>query len=374
MKIGIDISPLCKSRTGVAMYIYYLVRSLTEIDSKNTYFLYANKSISLDFPLPKNFFIRPAQIPLPQFQAWFHLGLPFLFRRDKLDIFHGSNFLIPHFAGCKTVSTVFDLSSIVLASQHKLFHRLSHMMFLRSSMKRASKLLAISEATRDEICRIFPQYSEKTITTLLAASPEFFPITEDSLLQKVQKKYKLPKRFILYVGTLEPRKNIFGLLQAFNKVKDKIPQKLVVAGGKGWKFSSIFDYIKQNSLEDSVVFTGYISQNDLPVLYSLAELFAYPSFYEGFGLPVIESMACGTPVITSNRSSLAEVAGDSALLIDPDSPNDIGEKLLNLSNDPDLRLKLTEAGLERAKCFSWKHTAQETLKVYQQLANQERQK
>ncbi len=366
MRIGIDISPLCRSRTGVAMYGYYLVRYLTEIDRLNTYFLYINKPISLDFPLPSNFFIRPQQMPLPQFQAWFHLGLPVTFRRDRLDIFHSINFLIPPVPGCKTVSTVHDLSSLVIPGQHRLLHRLSHSLFLKSSLRRADRLIAVSQSTKDEIDRILPNCSNKTDVILEAAAPEFRPIENENFLKSIRQSYELPERFLLYVGTLEPRKNIEGLLLAYARVKDKIPHKLVVVGGRGWKYTPIFDVVKSNGMEEHVIFTGYITQKDLPALYNLADFFVYPSFYEGFGLPVMEAMSSRTAVITSNCSSLAEIAGDAALLVNPRDEDQIADAIVKLARDANLREDFARKGLTRSRSFSWTLTADRTLSLYRE--------
>ncbi len=364
MRIAIDISTLCRSRTGVALFTYYTLRELTLIDNSNTYFLYVNKAVSLDFPLPPNFFIRPTQIPLPQFQLWFHIGLPMFLRSDKIDIFHGTNFLIPPFPGCKTVSTVHDLSSLVMPSQHKTFHRISHGLFLKNSMRRADAIIAVSEFTRSEISRLFPEMSDKTVVIHEAVSPEFRAIEDVALLRNISEKHGLPERFILFVGTLEPRKNIEGLMRAFAGIKGQIPHKLVIVGGRGWKFSGIFDLVKRLDIEDDIIFTDYVLAGDLPVIYNLADIFCYPSFYEGFGLPVLEAMACGTPVLTSNVSSLPEVAGNAALLFDPRSPEDIAERIIQLANNETLRAELSKAGLRRASEFSWADTAKKTLETY----------
>lgn len=367
MRIAINIAPLCKPRTGVAMFTYYTLRALSRIDTENTYMLYTNGAISLDFPLPPNFFIRPTQMPLPQFQLWFHFGLPVFLRRDKIDVFHGTNFLIPPIPSCKTVATIHDMSSILIPEQHKFFHTLSHRLFLKSSMRRADRLVAVSEFTKSEILRLFPQYEGKVFVAQEAAADEFHPINDTSLLDSVRRKHNLPERFFLSVGTLEPRKNITGILRAYAKVKDDIPHKLVVVGGRGWKYSAIFKLVRELGIEPDVMFTDYVSTAELPVIYNLAEFTVYPSFYEGFGLPPLESLACGTPVITSDRASLPEVVADAALLVNPDDVNDIAEAIARLGISTEERKKLSQKGLARAKLFSWEKTARETLEIYRSL-------
>jgi len=367
VRIAIDCSPLAKTRAGIGTYTFNLLRALTKIDRENEYFLLAHRDFDQGFELPANFVKPMPSVEFSQSTPWLILKLPRELRHLKIDIFHSTNFLIPPLTGCKTVDTIYDLSTLVMPGQHKFLHTLSHKLFFRSSLRRADRLIAISEFTKCEIIRLFPQYKDKISVALGAVVPEYRLIDDRSILGKVQKKYSLPERFILFVGTLEPRKNISGLLKAYSKVKSKIPHKLVVVGGKGWKYSSIFDLVKKLDLEQSIIFTDYVPAVELPVIYNLAEIFCYPSFYEGFGLPILEAMACGTPVITSDVTSLPEVAGDSALLADPALPEEIADRLLTLAQNENLRSKLAGMGLSRAAEFSWELTAKKTLEIYRQI-------
>ena len=371
MRIAIDFSPLAKTRTGIGTYTLNFLRALTKIDRINEYFLLAHRDFDPGFELPANFVKPTPRAEYSHSTPWLILKLPRELRRLKIDIFHGTNFLIPPLTGCKTVDTIYDLSTLVMPGQHKFLHTLSHKMFLRNSLRRADRLIAISEFTKREIVRLFPQYEGKISVALGAVSPGFVPIDDNVLLENVRSKHHLPERFILFVGTLEPRKNISGLLRAYSSIRAQIPHRLVVVGGRGWKYSDVFDLIQKLDLSDSVLFTDYIPLEELPAVYSLAEIFCYPSFYEGFGLPVLEAMACGTPVVTSDITSLPEVAGDSALLADPASPEEIAEGLLTLAQNENLRENLSEKGKLRAKEFLWEKAAAATLEIYEMIYRQD---
>jgi len=194
------------------------------------------------------------------------------------------------------------------------------------------------------------------------------PVADGSLLLKVRQRYRLPEQFLLYLGTIEPRKNIQALIKAYALLcREKgFCHKLVLAGDMGWKNEGLRELIQGLSLEDSIRFTGYVEDSDLPALYTLADLFVFPSLYEGFGLPVLEAMACGLPVVTSNVSSLPEVAGDAAVLIDPHSLDAIADGMRRMLVDRELRTKCIERGFERAKMFTWEKCAKETVAVFRE--------
>jgi glycosyltransferase involved in cell wall biosynthesis len=200
-----------------------------------------------------------------------------------------------------------------------------------------------------------------------AAQNNFKRIQVHKILNSIKQKYHLPDRFILFVGTLEPRKNIIRLLEAYARIKDKLPHKLVIAGTKGWLYQPIFEAVKRLSLRNNVIFLGYVDDGNLPALYNLADLFVYPSIYEGFGLPVLEAMACGIPVITSNVSSLPEVAGDAAVLVDPYNVKELAGAMKHVLTNASLRKQVINKGFQQAKNFSWKKCARETLKVYEEV-------
>lgn len=368
MRIAIDCSPLAKKITGIGTYTYHLVKALCEIDAENAYFLLAHRRFEMDFALPSNFEIVPPKREYGKSTPFLLFEAPRIIRERGIELFHGTNFLIPPRIACKSISTVHDLSSIVLSKQHSLLHRISHGLFLESSLRHADKLIAVSEFTEGEILRLFPQYSHKIAVIHEAASPVFQKITDSHEIFELRQKFGLPDRFALFVGTLEPRKNVARLIEAFSEVSDRIGDlKLVIAGGKGWLYDEIFATVQKLHLENRIIFPGYIPFGSLPALYSSAEFFCYPSLYEGFGLPVLEAMACGTPVLTSMRSSMSEVAGDAALMADPEDVGSIADGFLKLATDKTLRNNLAEKGLRRAEDFSWRKCAIKTLDIYQEL-------
>ncbi len=365
MRIGIRISPLASSMTGIPVYVHNIIRELSDIDSENEYFLYTNKKIPFKLELGNNFHIILVDKPYPKFQLWYQIGLPYRIKKDKLDLYHDTLFLLP-FAVRKipSIITIYDLSGLIMPEYHNLRVSITSKL-IPSSIKRAKRIIAISEFTKNEIERLFPFAKGKIDVVLCGVNPDFHPIAKDKI-SEIRKKYKLPEKFIMFLGTIEPRKNLIGLLKAYSKIHKKISHKLVIVGGKGWKYSNIFETIETLQIKSDVIFTGFIPTEDLPAIYNAADIFVYPSIYEGFGIPLLESMASGTPVITSNISSMPEVVGEAGLLADPYSIEDIAEKIVMLAQDCSLRNILSEKGIERAKMFSWKKSAKKVLDIYKE--------
>ncbi|HUV05756.1 MAG TPA: glycosyltransferase family 1 protein, partial [Armatimonadota bacterium] len=244
----------------------------------------------------------------------------------------------------------------------------------RRAVKKADAIIAISESTKRDIVELLGAPEHKIYTTLLGVDPPYRPVS-DERKERVAREHGLGHSTILYLGTLEPRKNIPALLAAFSQARKSSPAKdctLVLAGGKGWFFNQTFKLVEDLGLKESVRFTGYVPAEDLPALYSAATVFVYPSLHEGFGLPPLEAMACGTPVITSNASSLPEVVGDAGIMVDPYNVEELAGAILRVLCDPDLRQEMSAKGLERAKKFSWEETARQTLKVYERVHNETR--
>lgn len=215
-----------------------------------------------------------------------------------------------------------------------------------------------------DIIRYFKIPENKIKVIYLGVDEDYKPLSETEI-RKVRQKYHLNYPFILYVGSLISHKNIPTLIKAFYKLKKYgLPHKLVITGKRGWKYKNIFEIISKLNLQKDVVFTGYVQREDLPALYNAADLFVYPSLYEGFGLPPLEAMACGTPVITSNTSSLPEVVGNAGIMVDPYDIDGLAKAMYEVLTNEGLRAELRKRGLERAKMFSWKKTAEETLNVY----------
>lgn len=264
--------------------------------------------------------------------------------------------------------TFCDLTFFLFPEVHAVFRRLFFQRMMRASARRAEKIIAVSESTARDLVRVFGEkgVKEKVHAIPLAASEDFRPAEDSFIIGAVCARYNLPTgHFILSVGVLEPRKNIPTLLRAYRYLVDRgVQQRLAVVGERGWMCEEIFTTVRALRLEDRVIFTGYAPDADLSYLYNGASLFVYPSLYEGFGPPVLEAMACGTPVMTSNVSSMCEIVGESGILVNPLDANELAQGIEQLLQDDNLRKYLRAEGLKRATNFSWERTARETMKVY----------
>jgi len=363
MRIGMEISPLIWERTGIQNYILGLLGGLAEEGGEHTYILYTNRPLPFDPGLPENFSISVVDRPSPRFQLWFQLTLPILMKRDGLDLFHGLFYRLPLVLPVPSVLTVHDLSGYKMPELHTLKTHMVNLMY-PLFVKRATRMIAVSGATASELERHFPGSSLKTDVIHEAAPEAFNPVTDEDILAGIRTRYSLPDKFILFLGTLEPRKNLSGLIDAFTAIADDIPQSLVITGSIGWKSAPLLEKLENSSLRDRIHLTGYVDGSDIPALLSMADVFVYPSLYEGFGIPVLEAMACGAPVVTSSVSSMPEVAGDAALLADPRSSSAIAEALRRFALNPVLRDEYSALGLRRASEFSWRKAAAQTLDVY----------
>lgn len=269
----------------------------------------------------------------------------------------------------KNVVTVHDIITLIYPEKHPFKRQLLYKFLLPRTLKNADKIITVSEHTKNDLIKYFHISGEKIKVIHNGVSQKFKPLN-DTQISEVKNKYNLDFPFILYVGTLEPRKNIPALIQAFKLLdKQNLPHKLVIAGKKGWKYREIFEMIEELNLSEDVVFTGYVPDNDLPALYNASDLFVYPSIYEGFGLPPLEAMACGTPVITSDTSSLPEVVGNAGITIDPKDVNLLSTMMYEVLTNDSLKQEMINKGLNRAKLFSWELCAVETLKLYEELCS-----
>jgi glycosyltransferase involved in cell wall biosynthesis len=296
--------------------------------------------------------------------------IPLYIKKNNPDVIHDTYHFAPFLflKKFKKVITVYDITPILYPETHKISRIFMHKYFFSPILKSSDKIISISENTKRDIIKHFKIPEDKIKVIPLAANENFRKLDENET-SKIKSKYNINFPFILYVGTLEPRKNIPNLLNAFYKIKKQqgIAHKLVIAGGKGWKYNEIFETIEKLNLQNDVIFTGYVPDEDLPGLYNAADLFVYPSLYEGFGLPPLEAMQCGTPVITSNTSSLPEVVGDAGIMVNPHDIGELANKMYEVLTNKDLRKELSKKGIERAKLFSWKKCAEETLKVYEEV-------
>ena len=300
--------------------------------------------------------------------AWEQSALALASRR--LDLLHGAVYASPLLASCPTVITVHDLTFVHHAAALKRFHRVYLRLITRLSAQRAVRVIAASENTRRQLIDWLALPPARVIAVPNGVSEEFAPATPVAV-EAFRRQHGLPARFILFVGTLEPRKNVERLLTAFAQARAHLDADtcLVIAGSKGWYYQQIFAQaaaLGRGDRPSRVIFPGFVPAAQLPWWYRAATVFVYPSLYEGFGLPVLEAMASGTAVITSNTSSLPEVTGDAAILIDPTDVDALAAALVRLLNDADLRAHLSAAGVRQAAQFSWRRCAEETVAVYRE--------
>lgn len=305
----------------------------------------------------------------PQWRLiWEQFSLPLLVRRERLDLLHSLHYTRPLFLPCASVVTFHDMSFFLYPQLHTLGKRLFFPRAIRSSARRADALLTISESTRQDAINLLGIPEEKIFTTHLGVTPDFQPISNVEQLEAVRIKYQLPEKFLLYVGVVEPRKNLPLLIQSMRDILDEgIDHSLVMVGRMGWMYQDVLYQIDNLGLKEKINFAGYVPSEDLPMVYNLADVLVYPSVYEGFGLPPLEALACGTPVITTAVSSMPEHVGQAGILIPPGDGQALTQALLQVLTDRDLRKQLSKKGPEQAAQFTWKRTSQETLSVYHRV-------
>ncbi|MFC1621570.1 glycosyltransferase family 4 protein [Candidatus Omnitrophota bacterium] len=342
MRIGIDIRSTLKRSTGIGRYTFNLVNALAQVDSENNYYLYSRKKI-LDFKrrLPK--------LPGANFSHcvdYFNKG-PDKVLRD-LDVFHTSSYDLEKPGKAKYIVTVHD---VIIKAYPRGYNKETIREVdekLKKVLSEAGVLVADSHSTKADLMRFY-QADEKRITVI-------YPGIN---MPRAESREPKAESYILFVGTLEPRKNVDGLIKAFDWLKKEhgIKHKLYIAGMKGWMFEDIFKAYEETEFKKDIIFKGYVNDEELDNLYRQATLFVYPSFYEGFGFPIIEAFSYGLPVVTSGTSSCGELGKDAALLADPANYKDIGEKIFRIINSDALQKELAKKGIERAKEFSWDRTA-----------------
>jgi len=370
MKIGIDARTLYKPSGGVGTYLKNLLAELGSLDQENQYVLFFDAAPPGDLD-PVNFTRRTLHLPFGQnLTTWntFRL-LPELWLRP-VDLFHFPFYTMPLVKPGKSVVTIHDLTYKLHPEWFNWKAWLTFRPFSYRAAKAADRILTVSYTSREDILRSYRLPEQKVVVTYHGVSEHFHKICDRGPLDEVQDSYGLRHPLLLYVGSITLRKNLVRLLWAFHQLvtEKRVDAHLLLVGRTLAPYPDLPSLVKELGLEARVSFISeYISQETLCRLYNLADLFIYPSLYEGFGLPVLEAMACGTPVVTSRVSSLPEVAGEAAILVDPYNPQEITEALWVGLTDGRLRGELMQRGLERVKKFSWRKTAQETLQVYQSV-------
>jgi len=298
--------------------------------------------------------------------VWEQVIQPRAVARIGADVVHGPAFVGPLASPCPLVITIHDLSFIRFPRLFRRSNRLYLTVMTRLSARRSSRLIAVSEHTAKESAQLLGVDRNKITVVYHGVDARFRPLPEDEVAA-FRERRGLPEAFVLFVGTLEPRKNLERLIEAFAQLK-RSEYKLIIAGGKGWLFDDLFAKVDELGLSDVVLFPGYVSNDELALWYNAATIFAYPSVYEGFGMPVTEAQACGTPVVTSITSSLPEAAGEAAILVDPYDVEAIAAGMKQIIDDNDLRRQLGEQGVKHTERFTWSQTARDTANVYQRAA------
>ena len=370
MRIVFDGTTLTPGRTGVGYYTEHLLQHLARevVNTGDEIVVVSNKPIDTQAPLPPHVRVHDGH-RFPIRIGWMQLRAQRALEALRPDVAHFTNGMIPIGSPVATVVTVHDMSLRLYPNCHPVRRLLLNRPLMHVAIRQASSIVTVSNSARRDLLRLHGVAPDRVAVVHEAASPAFRPIADREWLENVRARYALPRQFMLYVGTIEPRKNLSRLMSAFADArKTGIPHHLVCVGPYGWSSRNLAGHIERLGIQDVVHFTGYVPFEHLPAIYNLGEFFAFPSLYEGFGLPVVEAMACGIPVLTSTTSSLGEIAGDAAETIDPADTDAIADAIVRLASDQDLRRDRAERGLRRARSFSWAQTARDMLAVYHRAA------
>lgn len=365
MKVLVDAQSLSNSRAGIGNYTYNLLDAFVRMGQSEHIFAAVHRNReSIGRLLPQLSMISAGR------HLYKYLPIDVLGLSKNFDVYHEPNY-IPRPFQKATVINIFDMS-YVLYPQYHPWRRVEMLRLFEKRMRGVDRILTASQSAKGEIVDLLKVPDAKVVVTPLGLSTRHSPVqVNEALAQTLRKRYGLPEQFLLYVGTIEPRKNLERLIEAYGMARERLGKStvgLVLAGGKGWLDDSIYRKVQELSLLDDITFTGYVSEEDLPILYNMATGFVYPSLYEGFGLPPLEAMACGVPVITSNVSSLPEVVGDAGIMVDPYNVEELGDAIVRVVSSTELRQSLSDKGIKRASMFTWEKCARETLTVYEECS------
>jgi glycosyltransferase involved in cell wall biosynthesis len=365
MRIGIDVGILREKKRGVGRYLSNLLEQFSRLSSDDDIYLYSPGPIHYDFIKNQNWHARFGTLPLPG-SFWLQTQCKNYIKKDGIDLFFSPAHVLPLNLPetIRKVLAVHDLVAILYPETMTNYNRFIHNIFFAKSLKSADSIITMSEATKQSIIDKF-KIDDNRINVIYEGVSESFKPYQPEQVRSVLNRYGLNKPYLLSVGTLEPRKNYPLLLKAFRDLK--IDYDLVIIGKTGWKFEKVFTTINELQLSKRVKILGYVKDDDLPFFYNGAEIFVFPSIYEGFGLPILEALACGTPVICSNSSSLPEVGGDAVIYFSPDSMDELVLKINQLLTNSELKKVLIQKGLSRAKLFTWGKTSQKTWRVLKNL-------
>lgn len=354
MKVAIDYQTALGEKTGFGFYVKNLVENLEKIDKENQYIKLKPKT-EKDFSTINRFF-------------WDQMTVPAMAIKKKVDILHQPAFSAPLLYPGKIVVTIADLISVFYGHDIPIIPRQYFGRWMPFTYRKADHIIAISKQTKKDIVKLLSIPEEKITVIYLGADKKYFIRPKKEKVEAAKQKFKTGKNYFLHVGTINPRKNLEFLVKAFsNTVLDNDNWNLVISGKKGWYYDNLFKLVKDKGLEQRVIFTGYIDDSEKHALYWGAGALVFPSVYEGFGLPPLEAMSAGLPVISSSTSSMPEVIGEAGILLDPNDEDGWSKTMLELTRLSDLRRKFSSLGRERAKKFDWDETARQTIEVYRKV-------
>jgi glycosyltransferase involved in cell wall biosynthesis len=370
MHIGLNAHLLSSSSSyraaGINSYIYNLLHHLPDVAQHHHFTAFLGDKGAAEALSGLTTEVSTLSTERPAIRVlWEQFLLPVRLTRLGIELLHSLAFVQPVAMSGTSVVTVYDLSFVLFPQGLPPWRRLYLKWGTARSARSADRVIAISDSTKQDLVELLNVLEAKVDVVPCGVDDDFKPLERPELLEQLRTRRGLPQHMLLFVGTLEPRKNLITLLRSYNLLRDRIQApSLVIAGPSGWGHEDVFTAVRDLGLEDSVMFPGYVPRDELPLWYNAADLFVYPSLYEGFGLPALEAMSCGTPVVASNVSSLPEVVGDAGILVEPTDPEALADALHKVLIDRPLREDLRSKGLQRAETFTWSRAAAETVAVY----------
>lgn len=371
-RIGIDAHAIGERLTGNETYISNLIDGLAALESGHEFVLFFTREKAAEQWRRRHRGLEVVMARPSQPVVRIPLVMPWLVRRHKIDLLH-VQYAGPPFMATPLITAIHDIS---YERYPEYFSRREVLQFRATipwTARKARRVLTISECSKRDLVEIYGIQEDKVIVIYLGVSAAFAPLDSVDEGWKTVREYGASGRYILAVGNLQPRKNLVRLIAAYTRLRNNQPEirnKLLIVGKKAWKHDPILEFARQTRWVDDIIFTGYVPDKDLPVLYGCADALVYPSIYEGFGLPPLEAMACGTPVVVSDRSSLPEVVGDAGLKVDPFDVDAIAQSMAVLLTKPEVARRFSTAGLERANQFRWADCARKTLEVYEEVCRE----
>jgi glycosyltransferase involved in cell wall biosynthesis len=368
MKIGIDGIPLAQVKTGIGHYTFEIAHCLSAGHESDQFQLVSHLpfepgAINTDTN-PENLKFIHAPVNAAT-KHWWTIGLPLYLRRHSLDLFHGTNYDIPVWGGRPTVLTIHDLSLLLFPETHEERRVNRAKRRLPVMARLATKIIVPTESVRSEVMEHLKMDPNKIVVVAEAPRRCFQPIPREAA-ESILRRLGVEDSFILYVGAIEPRKNLITLVKAFEEIyrTSQLRPQLVIAGPRGWLSDELFHYFAQSAVKDRLLLTGYLGDEELRALYSTCAVMNFPALYEGAGLPPLEAMACGAPVVTSDARAVVEMVGDGARVVAAKDEQALASALVELLTDAPVRLELAQRGIRRAGQFTWERAAEKTYEVY----------